>query len=153
MADAYPFNNVTNINSLMTPDAGQAAFPVSFGEDAVGNLYIVYGASNEIYRIATNELLKGDFDADGDVDSADYTKFRAGFGSAAQNPPADGNGNAVFDGADFVAWRKNNGASVMAGAGAGAGAAVPEPMAAILILQSAAILLLSARRARQQTCE
>lgn len=152
MVDSNPFGTVANINSMMAPDAGLAAFPVSFGEDAVGNLYIAYLASDEIYRIGTNQLLLGDFDADGEVDNDDYAKFRVRFGSAADNPAADGNGNAVFDGADYVAWRKNSGASVTAGAGAGNGAAAPEPMAVSLILQCAVILLLSARRARQRTC-
>ncbi len=149
MVDSNPFGTVANINSTMTPDAGLAAFPVSFGEDAVGNLYIAYIASNEVYRIATNQLLHGDFDADGDVDNADYTKFRVRFGSAADNPAADGNGNAVYDAADYVAWRKNFGASVLPGAGAGA--SVPEPITTILVLQFATMLLLSAGRTRQHT--
>jgi hypothetical protein len=151
MADAYPFGNVTNINSLMVPDAGLAAFPVSFGEDAVGNLYVVYGASNEIYRIATNELLKGDFDADGDVGSADYAKFRAGFGAASENSAADGNSNAVVDAPDYVAWRKNLGASVHARAGAGTGAPVPEPITPVVILQLAVTVVLSAGRMRRHS--
>lgn len=153
MVDADPFGTVTNINSMLTPDAGQPQLPVSFGEDAVGNLYIAYLASNEIYRIATNQLLRGDFDADGDVDNADYAKFRSGFGSTAANPAADGNGNAVFDAADYVAWRKNFGASAHAGAGSGAGASatVPEPLTTILTAQFVVILLHSAghRRGRR----
>jgi glucose/arabinose dehydrogenase len=150
MVDANPFGTVVNINTSMIPDAGLAQLPVSFGEDAVGNLYITYLASNEVYRIATNQLLRGDFDADGDVDNADYAIYRTRFGSAAQNPAADGNGNASFDAADYVAWRKNLGASVHTiGPGAGTGAAIPEPMTTILILQSATVLLLSAGRARQ----
>ena len=151
MVDSNPFGTVSNINASMTPNAGAAAFPVSFGEDAVGNLYIVFVASGELYRIGTNQLLIGDFDADGDVDAADYTKFRALFGSAAENPAADGNGNANFDAADYAAWRKNFGKSVLAnGSGAGAGAAVPEPVPTILILQFATLLLLSAGRPRQR---
>ena len=31
-------------------------FPVSFGEDAVGNLYIAYIGSGEVYRIATTVI-------------------------------------------------------------------------------------------------
>lgn len=144
MANSNPFGPVANINSLMTPDFGLAAFPVSFGEDAVGNLYIVYIASGELYRIATNQLLIGDFDSDGDVDNSDYAKWRAGFGSAAAHPAADGNSNATNDAADYAAWRKNFGASVHAGAGSGAGANVPEPGNLILLtLFLAANLLLT----------
>src|SRR6185295_4932445 len=59
MADTNPFGNVTNINSMMVPNAGSALFPVSFGEDEVGNLYITYIATGEVYRITTNQLLIG----------------------------------------------------------------------------------------------
>jgi glucose/arabinose dehydrogenase len=131
-ADA--FGTVDNINAELTPNAGSPSFPVSFGEDAVGNLYVTYLNSGDVYRIATSQLLAGDFDADGDVDNADYTKWRAALGSANPNPASDGNANAVFDAADYVVWRKNNGASVHASAGPGSNAAVPEPMT---ILQAA----------------
>jgi glucose/arabinose dehydrogenase len=50
---ANPFGTVENIDSLLTPDVGSAQFPVSFGEDALGNLYIAYIASGEVYRIQT----------------------------------------------------------------------------------------------------
>ena len=50
---ANPFGTVQNIDSLLVPDIGQAQFPVSFGEDAAGNLYIAYIASGEVYRIET----------------------------------------------------------------------------------------------------
>jgi glucose/arabinose dehydrogenase len=148
MADTDPFGAVTNINSVMLPNAGSALFPVSFGEDAVGNLYITYIATGEVYRIATNQLLIGDFDADGDVDGADYAKYRAKFGAAADNPAADGNANAVFDAADYVAWRKNLGVSVHAGSGAGAGSTVPEPLTTSVIPQLAATLVFFAGRSR-----
>jgi hypothetical protein len=122
-----PFGTmVANINSVMPFDVGSHSYPVSFGEDALGNLYIAYLNSGEVYRIVTNELLGGDFDADGDVDTADYQNWRSAFGAANPNPPSDGNGNGVFDSADYIVWRKNLGASVQAAAGLGA--AVPEPV-------------------------
>jgi glucose/arabinose dehydrogenase len=150
MADTTPFTSVTNIDSLLTPNVGSASFPVSFGEDAVGNLYIVYNGSGEVYRINTTQLLRGDFDADGDVDNADYTRWRAGLGSANPNPASDGNGNSVFDAADYVAWRMNLGASVHAGAGAGSVPAVPEPLSSIIIAQTAALLGISTRFRRRR---
>ena len=51
---------MTNIDSLLTPNTGSPHFPVSFGEDAKGNLYIAYLVSGEVYRINTNQLLAGD---------------------------------------------------------------------------------------------
>jgi glucose/arabinose dehydrogenase len=144
MVDANPFGTVTNIDSLMTPDTGLAAFPVSFGEDAVGNLYIAYIASSEVYRIATNQLLAGDFDSDGDVDQDDYAKWRASLGATNPNPASDGGGDTVFDAADYVAWRNNLGASVHAGASASA--TTPEPEASVLALIVTAAIATHARR-------
>jgi hypothetical protein len=138
MANASPFGPVENINSQMVPNAGLAALPVSFGEDVVGNLYIMYLASGEVYRIATNQLLRGDFDADGDVDNADYARWRSGLGGTNVNPASDGSGNATFDAADYVVWRRNLGASVHAG-GAGAEQPVPEVCTLTLVAQFAGL--------------
>jgi glucose/arabinose dehydrogenase len=138
---ANPFGTVMNIDTLLfptAPPAGSALFPVSFGEDAVGNLYIAYASSGQVYRIATNQLLNGDFDADGDVDDDDLAEWRAGFGGVNPNPASDGNGNGIFDAADYVAWRNNLGADVHTGAGAATGGAVPEPTAAALIVAAIA---------------
>jgi glucose/arabinose dehydrogenase len=51
---ANPFGTVVNIDSQLTPNVGTSQFPVSFGEDAGGNLYIAYLISGEVYRIATD---------------------------------------------------------------------------------------------------
>lgn len=48
-----PYGTVQNINALLIPDTGSALFPVSFGEDAKGNLYIACPASGEVYQIKT----------------------------------------------------------------------------------------------------
>jgi hypothetical protein len=50
---ADPFGTVRNIDSLLTPNVGAPQFPVSFGEDAAGNLYIAYLVSGDVYRIQT----------------------------------------------------------------------------------------------------
>jgi len=148
MADSNPFGPVVNIDSQMLPDTGLALFPVSYGEDADGNLYISYIASGEIYRIRTDQLLIGDFDADGEVDQDDYIKWRAGFGSMNPNPAADGNGNSTFDAADYVAWRDNLGTSVQTGAGQALDQRLPEPPAAVIFLLLAAIIERSVRAPR-----
>jgi hypothetical protein len=142
MADTNPFGNVTNINSLLVPDTGFGFFPASFGEDAVGNLYIAYINSGEVFRIATNQLLAGDYDADGDVDGNDYAVWRSTFGNSTGNPPADGSGNGVVDAADYVVWRKNLGASVHAGTGSGADA-IPEPASTIVLFQAVTVTAMS----------
>jgi hypothetical protein len=126
---ANPSGTIQNIDSLLTPNAGSPFGAVSMGEDAVGNLYIAY-FSGDVYRINTTQLLRGDFDADGDVDANDYARWRTGFGSANPNPASDGNGNGIFEAADYAVWRKNLGMSVFSGAGASDGGAVPEPTTA-----------------------
>jgi glucose/arabinose dehydrogenase len=145
---ANPYGTVTNVDSLLTPDIGSVQFPVSFGEDAKGNLYIAYLISGEVYRIATNQLLAGDFDADGDVDMDDYDEWQSTFGSALANPAAERNGNGIADAADYVTWRKNLGASLHAGAGAGA---VPEPITAVYLGQLIVLSAIAAMIARRRS--
>jgi hypothetical protein len=50
---ANPFASVQNIDSLLVPNAGAPQFPVSFGEDLQGNLYIAYLVTGDVYRIQT----------------------------------------------------------------------------------------------------
>ena len=136
---ADPFGTVANIDSLMTPNVGSALFPVSFGEDAVGNLYIAYIGSGEVFRIATNEQIAGDYDADGDVDGADYLVWKETFGDISRGGellPADGNGNDVVDAADYTVWQDNFGASIH-NLVAGASQSIPEPAGLVLMLLAA----------------
>jgi hypothetical protein len=132
IANTNPFGSVTNIDSLFVPNVGSASFPVSYGEDAVGNLYVAYLGSGEVYRIATTHPA-GDYDFDGDVDNGDYNIWRATVGLVSNTAPADGNGNGVVDAADYVIWRKNFGASL------GSAAGVPEAGIAIYLIQLLAL--------------
>lgn len=151
MANTAPFGSVTNINSLLTFDTGTHQFPVSYGEDAVGNVYIVY-LGGEVYRLNTNQYLAGDYDHDGNVDNDDYAVWRSTFGTNTGNRPSDGNGNGVVDAADYIIWRNNLGATVHAGAGFGE--AVPELTSAAYLLQLAIAMFSTAifrRRPRLAT--
>jgi glucose/arabinose dehydrogenase len=53
---ANPFGTVQNIDGLLTPNVGSPQFPVSFGEDAMGNLYIAYLFTGDVYRIRTSVI-------------------------------------------------------------------------------------------------
>lgn len=90
---------------------GEGSYPVSFGEDAVGNLYVTFLGSGEVFRLKTDALIPGDFDADGDVDAADMEYWNNGFGMAAgatyDNGDADGDGDV--DGQDYLVWQQNFG--------------------------------------------
>jgi glucose/arabinose dehydrogenase len=129
---ANPRASVMNIDSLLVPNVGSLQFPVSFGEDAVGNLYIAYIASGEVHRIAT-AAIAGDYDFDGNVDNDDYHIWKATLGTVATVGTgvlsADGNGNNTVDAADYVLWRNNFGASLASGGSN----AVPEPAPAAII--------------------
>jgi glucose/arabinose dehydrogenase len=141
---ANPFGTVENIDSLLTPNTGSPQWPVSFGEDASGNLYIAYLVSGDVYRIATSAApVAGDYNGDSEIDVEDYNAWRASYGLSSQPnfPPADGNRNGVVDTADYVIWRK------AFGAGGGSGSSVPEPASALLLIPIAGALVLIHRRA------
>jgi hypothetical protein len=75
--------------------------------------------------ILTVSAIDGDYERDGDVDQADYSKWRQNFGSTTMLD-ADGNLNGVVDAADYVIWRNNLGLSLLGTARASAsGAALP----------------------------
>ncbi len=72
----------------------------------------------------------GDFNRDGNVDAADYTMWKTGFGRVVTpGSNADGNFDGAIDAADYTVWRDNLTVGVAAGA-----AGVPEPASAMLAL-------------------
>jgi T5SS/PEP-CTERM-associated repeat protein len=80
----------------------------------------------------TAPFLAGDFDENGPVNSADFTKWKMGFGTAAGATHMQGNADfdADVDGGDFLIWQREFG---LPGA-VGAGAPVPELRTAMLFL-------------------
>jgi hypothetical protein len=100
--------------------------------------------------------LQGDYDLDGDVDNADYDRWREAFNQpvTVAGNQADGNGNGVVDAADYAIWRNNLGASLFTGGTPGLGSAaasvVPEPATFVMGLAgiSAAAFWGTTRRLR-----
>jgi hypothetical protein len=77
--------------------------------------------------------LPGDFNRDGNVDAADYVVWRKSNGAAATFfQRADGNGSGVVDAADYAIWRSQFGAADSPAAAAAT--SVPEPTAIWLML-------------------
>ncbi len=156
-----PGGAVTNIDASLGNLTGIERI-VSYGEDAVGNLYLVdmaTGANNapnpntgEVYRILTNKLVAGDYNADGDVNGSDYIVWRQTFGNTGAGLPADGNGNQVVDAGDYVVWRNNEGATAHVSAAGSTAALVPEPTAATIIVVSLVLLPVLTCRRRLPTC-
>jgi hypothetical protein len=80
----------------------------------------------------------GDFDADGDVDAADYQVWRTAYGSETilHGSGADGNYDGKVNTADFTIWRNSLGT----GGDGGTGSTVPEPSSlALSVLAGAAL--------------
>ena len=82
--------------------------------------------------------ISGDYDADGDVDTFDYDKWKSTYGSTT-DLMADGNGNNIVDAADYTVWRNNLG--TMTVATSSSAATIPEPSSAFLLLVAALIAL------------
>ncbi|MBA4107867.1 MAG: hypothetical protein C0485_19210 [Pirellula sp.] len=77
-----------------------------------------------------------DFDQDSDVDAADLSKWKVGFGTplSATHMQGDANGDGAIDGADFLAWQRQLGSYVPA---VSANAPVPEPSTSMLVIVAA----------------
>lgn len=75
------------------------------------------------FRFALGE---GDYDRDGDVDTADYEYWRDSYGST-EDLLADGNNDGVVDAADYTIWRDAFSASVSLAT------TVPEPSSLLLL--------------------
>ncbi len=86
--------------------------------------------------------LPGDYNRDGQVDTADYQRWKETIGNYGSQL-ADGNGDGVVNLADYTVWRDNLGATLST-APQQIAAVVPEPQAAHLVI-SMALLILVAR--------
>jgi hypothetical protein len=89
--------------------------------------------------------IPGDFDADGDVDGADFVAWQANFPKAmgATLAQGDADGDGDVDGADFVVWQTHF--PFTPGPGA---SPVPEPTAFLIATLSIPAVAWSARRRR-----
>jgi hypothetical protein len=80
--------------------------------------------------VRSADAIDGDYNSDGEVDSADYAKWQGNFGKwVAPGGGADGDGNGLVDAADYIVWRK-----IIDTSGAGAHSAlahIPEPATAV----------------------
>ncbi|BBO32935.1 hypothetical protein PLANPX_2547 [Lacipirellula parvula] len=83
-----------------------------------------------------------DFDADGDVDGADFLRWQRGFGTGTTLAQGNADGDSDVDADDLAIWKTQYG---MTGLATGATAAVPEP-ASITLLGAALGLVVSVRR-------
>ena len=88
-----------------------------------------------------------DYNRDGAIDAADYVVWRKLNGASGANLPADGNLNGQVNAADYAVWGANYGRGSWSQSGVGATAPnVPEPAAGLLLLAAAISLIAMSRR-------
>jgi hypothetical protein len=96
-------------------------------------------------QAAPSPFSPGDYDRDGDVDMADYTRWKERYGTA--DVAADGNGDGLVNAADYTVWRNYVGAG--SGTLTNRTLGVPEPNGTWLAL----VGLLIMRRKRSKTAD
>lgn len=126
------------IQQLPTQDLDPegAAFdnvPLKNEEDPLSESLVVVNQASVL------DIPDGDYNLNGRVNNADLIPWSNRYGSPF-HVAADGNGNAVVDGSDFLIWQRNFGAM------APGIAAVPEPAGLLLVGSSLAWGLLARRR-------
>jgi hypothetical protein len=89
----------------------------------------------------------GDYNADGEVNAADYDAWRTAYGSTDLS--ADGNVDGQVDAADYVIWRKHFQSAVQ-NSSATLAANVPEPMTLAPVLMALAATAANYRHLRNQ---
>jgi hypothetical protein len=92
---------------------------------------------------AASPYTAGDFNRDGTVDRADYTRWKSSYGLTT-DPAADGNRNGTVDAADYTVWRNH---VTYAAGSIVSPLTVPEPAAIWMVLLCA--LCMAARANRQ----
>jgi T5SS/PEP-CTERM-associated repeat protein len=111
-----------------------------------GTFSIGFGTAGITLSNFVPSFIPGDFDADGDVDGADFviwqTNFPAGSGHVLATGDADGDGDV--DGADFVVWQTNFPYPPAAGV-----SPVPEPRAWLSAIIAVAVAGLRWRTLRR----
>jgi autotransporter-associated beta strand protein len=150
-------------NAALTADDGYAELGAGVNE-TVGGLILggvaqtsfgTYGSTASGATFQDDEYFSGtgvitlaavddaDFDADGDVDGADFLTWQRNVGitpGTANLEDGDANGDDDVDGDDLLAWENQFGTATAAAS------AVPEPGAALLALLAAPLALLARRK-------
>jgi hypothetical protein len=103
-------------------------------------------AANQ-FMLTLSDLLPGDYNDDGIVDTADYVLWRNTRSQlVVPGSGADGSHSGLIDTADYTLWKANFGRSNDPSAGVST-AAIPEPSAVVLLVPLA--LLVAERRAHR----
>ncbi|MGE3242613.1 MAG: LamG-like jellyroll fold domain-containing protein [Pirellulales bacterium] len=134
--------------SVLAPNAslslGGAYNTATFGA-ADGDLVFKFGIAGGSLITApvtyVNTSVPGDYNGNGVVDAADYTKWRDTLNvNVTPGTGADGSGNGTVDQADYTFWKSRYGNTSGSGGGSLGGGAVPEPASLAMVFVAAAAL-------------
>jgi hypothetical protein len=150
----FASNGTTLLGTANLTGAGSIESLADIALSTAGKYYarITGAAENvQLYQLqlaatALSTVLLGDYNLDGQVDSADFTIWRNTLGQTGTSLAADGNNDGVVNAADYQLWKAHFG-STSAGSGGATGAgSVPEPPGLALIFIAAALLQLVRKR-------
>jgi hypothetical protein len=127
-------------------DAPLVGEHLGFGVFLTGYSFDV--AADRIAVVIEQQLHPGDFDADGDVDVADLSRWQIGFGqtTSATLAHGDSDGDRDVDGDDFLIWQRHLGgagaspALALSNSGPANAQRVPNPEPSANLLALAAII-------------
>ena len=146
------FNSVAAANAFLSDNV------INLGSNGVanvsGDLNLVFSLSlttNDVGAGFSFDLLFGnstfgsaDFDADGDVDGADFLTWQRGFGVGTTKVQGDANADSAVNGIDLDVWKNQNGFVATSVAALGG---VPEPTTYAMMM-IALLAILAARTSR-----
>lgn len=136
-------NNLPTVNAAAAQNAPMEDFdeiPVTDINKVIQQNNITNAEAVMLLDVRQLNIPTGDYNLDGRVNGADLAVFEASFGSRIK-AEADGNGNGVIDGGDFLIWQRTLGQNF----GTPSSATIPEP-AGIALAGLAALPLMLARR-------
>jgi hypothetical protein len=140
---------MVSVPFMVNPGVTSGTFPIRFipgNELTIPNaeaLPIMF-VDGSITVVAAPSPLVGDFNSDGQVDTADYIVWRKLVGYSGPNLPADGNGDGEVDDGDYDLWRAGYGQSLSAAATAAA-TTIPEPATMLSVIAIGAVLMFPRR--------
>jgi hypothetical protein len=143
---SYVSNNITStgpytLNLAIDNLATLGTYPIVVMYAGDGGL----GTDSGFELRITSASAAADFDGDGDVDGADLTRWKSGFGTTgtATHMQGDADQDLDVDGADFLMWQRQLSPAAMA---ATSSMGVPEPITTILLLAGPAAAAACTRR-------
>ena len=140
---------LTSMHTASQPGVGgEVSYPRWATKESVNHPdYMSVAPTLEVIYSLADDQTSGDYDADGDVDGADFLEWQRDLGTnvAPHGSGSDGDGSGLVDAGDLDVWRDNFGTTP----GELAASSIPEPAAGLLACCGLAVTIGACRRERQ----